>query len=61
MQEKDNKDNKVYICGCGRTYSKNASLLTHIRQKHDGIRPENTQIPSAVDRNLKDQKMKKFT
>ena len=33
---------KIYSCGCGKVYKSYPALYTHIRTKHDGIKPEGT-------------------
>lgn len=41
-RSKDNKIERNYICGCGKSYLSYAALYTHARTKHDGVFPKNT-------------------
>jgi hypothetical protein len=40
---------RIYKCGCGKTYLSYPALYTHIKQKHDGISPDGTTAP--INRN----------
>lgn len=38
---------RVFKCGCGKTYLSNPALYTHVKQKHDGNAPEGTYAPHS--------------
>ena len=35
-------DEYTYACGCGKRYPSYPALYTHIKTKHEGIKPEGT-------------------
>jgi hypothetical protein len=39
---KDMKDERNYICGCGKSYLSYAALYTHAKTKHEGVFPDGT-------------------
>ena len=41
-KSKNDKEERNFICGCGRDYFSYPALYTHIKNKHNGIAPEGT-------------------
>lgn len=33
---------REYTCGCGKSYLSAAALYTHVKQKHEGVNPKDT-------------------
>ena len=46
-RSKKDKTGLNYICGCGKNYLSYPALYTHIKNKHDGVPPENTTLQPA--------------
>lgn len=40
------EDDRIFICGCGRSYLSYPALYIHVRNKHNGIRQQNTILPN---------------
>lgn len=44
-RSKKDKEQRRYLCGCGKDYLSYPALYTHIKNKHNGIAPEGTSLP----------------
>jgi hypothetical protein len=42
--------NRNHICGCGKTYKSYPALYTHIKNKHEGIFPEGSNLRRKLDK-----------
>ncbi len=49
---------RIFVCGCGKQYKSYPALYTHIRQKHDGVKPEGTITHSNQKRKRRGRKRK---
>ena len=43
-KSKNDKEERNFICGCGKDYFSYPALYTHIKNKHNGIAPEGTEL-----------------
>lgn len=45
-RKRDDQKNRDYVCGCGKSYLSYPALYTHLKQKHNGKKPPETDIPN---------------
>ncbi|CAD8160030.1 unnamed protein product [Paramecium pentaurelia] len=48
-RRRNDSNNRDYSCGCGKSYLSYAALYTHLKQKHDSIAPDGTQLPNNAN------------
>ncbi|CAD8145432.1 unnamed protein product [Paramecium pentaurelia] len=48
-RRRNDSNNRDFTCGCGKSYLSYAALYTHLKQKHDSIAPNGTQLPNNAN------------
>ncbi|CAD8064741.1 unnamed protein product [Paramecium sonneborni] len=48
-RRRNDSNNRDYSCGCGKSYLSYAALYTHLKQKHDSVAPDGTQLPNNAN------------
>lgn len=52
------EDDRIFICGCGRSYLSYPALYIHVRNKHNGVRQQNTILPNKGEIQKQQQRQK---